>query len=50
MVFEISEFPSDIANLDGFLPINHAEVLAGANFMACGAAARLGAGAAAAPE
>ena len=32
------------------LALNRSGVLAGANFIACGAAARLGAGAAAAPE
>ena len=40
----------NMTNLEGFRVVKCSWVLAGANFNACGAAARLGAGAAVAPD
>ena len=48
--FENCEFSENIAAGDRKCAKKCPGVLAGANFIACGAAARLGAGAAAAPE
>ena len=48
--FEKSKFSLKVEDLGRFRALNRSGVLAGANFIACGAAARLRAGAAAAPE
>ena len=48
--FGKSRFSWKVQDPGRFRALNRSGVLAGANFIACGAAARLGAGAAAAPE
>ena len=45
-----SKFSWNVTDLGSFEALNRSGVLVGANFIACGAAARLEAGAAAAPE